>query len=416
MYVPKLKGSLGIADVNISLLRSDHPKILIISYSWVPNDPRVLRQVSYLQEEGWDITVLGFGLLVKRGVTSIQIRGLSKKQDPQDSRFVFSRRVIRALAALFGLFRILAVQLHPASRLVKRLVATNQYTLILANEVETMPPIKKYAPEIPVLLDLHEFTPGHLEPGSLLFLIFQRYKEWLCRTYLKQANSLTTVSESISRAYERDFGVERPIVIRSLPKPIDIPKRRSTSTPIEAVYVGMISKSRGIVEMFEAIKTVPNIRLNLFSPGAGTRAAMEIAKEMEIDSRVIFHEPVETEQIAQRISVFDVSIIFIKPSSPNHVLIYPNKLFESIMARLALVVGPSCDVAELVNREGLGIVCEDFSGQALARALSQMTTSAVDSYRNRADAVARVLHWDLEKPQLGRALSKALSFRKFPES
>lgn len=375
----------------------------------------MLRQVSYLQEEGWDVTVLGFGSLEDRGVTSIQIRGLSKKQDPQDSRFVLWRRVVRALAAIFGLFPILSIQLHPGSRLIKRLVTKNRYSVILANELETMPPVTKYAAEIPILLDLHEFTPGHLEPGSLLFLIFQRHKEWLCRNYLRQANSLTTVSESISLAYQREFRVERPIVIRSLPKPIEIPQRRSSSNPIEAVYVGMISKSRGIVEMFEAVKAVPNIRLNLFSPGAGARAAMEMAKEMEIDSRVIFHEPVETEQIAQRISAFDVSIIFIKPSSPNHEMIFPNKLFESIMARLALVVGPSRDVAELVDQEGIGIVCEDFSVQALSKALSELTPSTVASYRNRADALARVLHWDREKSQLGRALSETLSGKAAPK-
>src|SRR5690606_21770207 len=66
----------------------------------------------------------------------------------------------------------------------------------------------------------------------------------------------------------------------------------------------------------------------------------------------------------------------------------PNKIFDFVQARLATVVGPSPEMAELVRERRLGVVAEDFTPQALADALAGLDPAAVAEYQASAHAQA----------------------------
>jgi hypothetical protein len=99
---------------------------------------------------------------------------------------------------------------------------------------------------------------------------------------------------------------------------------------------------------------------------------------------------VETVKILQTINNFDIGIYILKEHGFNiHTL--SNKFFEYIQARLAIAIGPSVEMANIVNQYNLGVCSESFSSRALARNIMSLSRNDIMSYKNNANKYAREL-------------------------
>jgi hypothetical protein len=73
---------------------------------------------------------------------------------------------------------------------------------------------------------------------------------------------------------------------------------------------------------------------------------------------------------------YDYSIVMWRPTDVNHFYASPNKLFETIAARIPPVVAPHPQCADLMDRYGCGVLMRDWSFGAFQAALDD----AVDLY------------------------------------
>jgi hypothetical protein len=90
----------------------------------------------------------------------------------------------------------------------------------------------------------------------------------------------------------------------------------------------------------------------------------------------------------------DVGHFLLSPVNFNHEHALPNKFFEFIQARLAVAIGPSPEMARIVNEYSLGVIADSFEPKALAAALYQLADESIRGYKRAAGRAARELNYE----------------------
>ena len=67
-----------------------------------------------------------------------------------------------------------------------------------------------------------------------------------------------------------------------------------------------------------------------------------------------------------------------------------------MQARLAVAVGPTVEMANVVNRYGLGVVSEGFQSADIARTLSNLEAATIRECKERAHQSSKALSFENE--------------------
>jgi hypothetical protein len=86
----------------------------------------------------------------------------------------------------------------------------------------------------------------------------------------------------------------------------------------------------------------------------------------------------------------------------------PNKFFDFVQARLAIVFGPSPETTGLIRQHSLGVVTDDFSPAALAKAISTMTRADISTYKGNVHSAAEQLSSEVDEEAERRILRTLL--------
>ena len=106
--------------------------------------------------------------------------------------------------------------------------------------------------------------------------------------------------------------------------------------------------------------------------------------------RVRLVPPVPFDRIITTISEYDMGVYLLPNVNLNNALALPNKFFEFNQARLALVVGPSLEMARMVKAEGCGVVNRDFRGESLRVTFGRLDATSIDAFKHALhDAATR---------------------------
>jgi hypothetical protein len=104
--------------------------------------------------------------------------------------------------------------------------------------------------------------------------------------------------------------------------------------------------------------------------------------------------------IPYAINKYDIGLFFLEPVNFNYKHALPNKLFEFVQARLAIAIGPSPEMASIVNKYDLGLVTKSFDPKEMARSLNELTKEKIQYYKNQSHRFARELSADENKKKL----------------
>ena len=118
--------------------------------------------------------------------------------------------------------------------------------------------------------------------------------------------------------------------------------------------------------------------------------------------------PVPFEEIIPFSFSYDIGFYILKPANFNHLYALPNKFFEFIQARLAIAIGPSPEMARLVQEYNLGIIAKDFSAKEMAKSLNSLTKEQILQYKENANQAAKILNAEREGEKLLRILEEVL--------
>lgn len=375
------------------------PRALVASDSPIARDPRVLRQVRWLTELGYTVDTVG------RGPAAPEVSG---------EHYAMPRRsvAVRVLSYLLlpnaPKYRTLIRSTIPAP--LRDGVAGGIYDLVALNEIELLPWFVEVKPRLVrpggrSHLDLHEFAPSQ-RSGLAYRLVFKRFRDWLVSFIPRpEFDTRSTVAGGIARLYTGLFDIDEPRIIRSTPDFVDQQPSAVDPERIRLVHHGVASATRGLDLLVSAV-ALADERFTLDLMLVGSPDAIAPLKRLAepLGERVTFRDPVDVRSIATAINEYDAELIFFPPVTQNLRFALPNKFFESVQGRLAIITGESSEMVEIVEQYGNGLVVQGWTAADLAAALNGIDAASVTAMKQASDAAAHDLSSQSERARFVAAL------------
>jgi glycosyltransferase involved in cell wall biosynthesis len=197
------------------------------------------------------------------------------------------------------------------------------------------------------------------------------------RRWARSADAVVTVSRPYASVLRRMLGVE-PVIVMNGPlrwDPPDPPERRfhdrfglPASTRV-VLQLGAIQPHRGIEELVDAIGLVDDAVLVIVGDGGHKAVIEERVAAAAHGARVRFLPACPPDEILPLTASADVSAMPVKPSTLNHRLNTPTKLFDAMGAGTPVVASDLPGMAEIVRATGCGVLCNPSSPADIARAI-----------------------------------------------
>lgn len=358
------------------------PKILCISFSDIKADARVLRQLDVLAEYG-DVTTLGYGEKPDGAAEHLRL----------DAALPSLPQTVAGVALLAVRFYKRLELAAPAVRAAADLAAGRTFDLVVANEARALPLAHHLAAGAPVWGDMHEWAPEERVHVLSWRLLIKPFMTYVCAKYLPRTQAVTVVNDSIAHLYAQEFGCDTATVRNSRAFEDLHPSPLSEET-IRLVHSGAAVPGRNLEGMIQAVNMLgPGYSLDFYLVPArdGGKYLRFLESLASGPNKVTFHPPVSPADLPRVLNAYDVGIFSLPPQTRNHALMLPNKFFDFVQARLAIVFSPSPETSRLIERFDLGAVTEDFSPESLAEALRRLDRPRIAASKANAHGAAMEL-------------------------
>jgi glycosyltransferase involved in cell wall biosynthesis len=87
----------------------------------------------------------------------------------------------------------------------------------------------------------------------------------------------------------------------------------------------------------------------------------------------------------------------------------PNKLFEYAMARIPILVSPTQEQKEFVERQNIGVVIENTSAESIKAGVIQMLSTGQQGFLAALESTVREYNWETQEAKLKRIYQDLLA-------
>jgi len=371
---------------------------LVVVLADVSQDPRVRRQIDWLESEGWTVDSLGLG-----PHPTSHVRDHFTMTPVADwTRTVPGLAVIHTFLSFRRRFKLLASSRFPAE--VVRRVAEGQYDLLILNDTHLLPWLSdptaftERTSRTHIHVDLHEWFSREVSTATRGRFLIQPYHRWVRDHIGHRLIASRSVAGGAAERYVEEFGFEKPSLVRNMPSYEEQSPTVVDPERIELIHHGLAAWARGFREMVDAMRLVDE-RFVLTFMLAGSPSVIHGLGEYIGDqrNRIRIVPPKKMVDLAGAINAYDVEVMFFPPSTVNLELALPNKLFEAIQGRLAIVSGPTRPMVEIIDQTGIGVVTSHWTPESLARAINSLDASTITAMKDRSHAAAAVMSAETEK-------------------
>lgn len=369
------------------------PRLLIISFSTITADARLLKQISRLRQD-YDVYTLGYGEQPDGVVSHFRI----PDECPiwkYDRISVILRRFRRAYWT------------NAAIAAASDALRGTAWDLILANDVDAVGLALAQRSTHGVHADLHEYAPRQKEDVLKWRLFVAPFMRWMCRTFVARAASVTTVGQGIANEYARVYGFRPGVVTNAAPYAELEPQ--PTGQPIRLVHSGAALRDRNILAIIDAVEaTSADVHLSLFLTPNDPGFLEEVRARAAASLQVTLHDPVPYAELSTTLNTHDVGVHLLPPVNFNNTWALPNKFFDYAQARLGVVIGPSPEMARVLQERGFGGVTQGFSADDLKSLLDTLDEERVAEWKRAAHRAARDLSGETQSEGWAVALESLM--------
>jgi glycosyltransferase involved in cell wall biosynthesis len=209
-------------------------------------------------------------------------------------------------------------------------------------------------------------------PARALFARFER-------RWARQASRVVTVNEPYAGVMAERFEVAMPLIVLNCSyRQTDYgrPRRFHEALGLDdaaqvVLYHGGLSRDRGIEQLITALPALPaSTHLVLMGYGVLQAGVTAQSTEPEMGDRLHVLPAVPPTELLEWVGSADVVAMPIQPSTLNHRLTTPNKLFEAMAAGVPVVASDLPGMAGIVRQTGCGLLVDPIDPAAIARAVS----------------------------------------------
>jgi glycosyltransferase involved in cell wall biosynthesis len=388
-------------------------------YGDVTHDSRVRREAKSLADAGYAVTIVclaseGARLDLPANIEVVTRLPVGPQVIPGSSNPFFDRRVSRAdtLRRRIAWLGSYVLGLRAWGRLA--VDAAGSVDIWHAHDLTGLAAITPHvARGVPIVYDSHELF---LDTGTALRIpaparTFLRAYE---RRLVARASATITVNEAVADTIRKRY---RPRVLRAVHNCPDRwvqPSLRPTCVRDAAgiaedvpvvLYHGALSADRGIEQLMEALLEpgLEDLTLVLMGGGELRERYVRAAMESRWRGRVHVLDPVPPSDLLTWVASADIGALPIQPTTLNHRLSTPNKLFECLAAGIPVIASDFPTLRRIIvdNPGGpLGAVCDPRDVQAIGaviRSMIRLTPGEMAVLQGRCRTAAEERwNWDRE--------------------
>ena len=249
-----------------------------------------------------------------------------------------------------------------------------------------------------------------------------KLKTFIENKYFPQTNYLTASSFPIAELYQKLFPAKKittvlnvfPVVKEVLP-PVTKPNQ-----PLKLFWFSQtIGLNRGLQDAFSALKFLNTEKIELHLLGyldnqtKNNLDKLLIELQIKQDFKVIFHQPINPDQLPIYAAQFDVGLALEPGFSINNNAALSNKIFTYLQAGLAVIASDTIAQKQFIaENPGLGFCYEKGNTQQLATILKQLIEKPELLLKTKQQAyrAARLnLNWETESLKFLQVVSETLS-------
>jgi glycosyltransferase involved in cell wall biosynthesis len=232
-------------------------------------------------------------------------------------------------------------------------------------------------------------------PGPWRRLLARRERGWA-----RAADALVTVNLPYADHLRRTLGRTATVVFNG-PVPFDPPvpperrfHERFGLPPGTRVVlaVGAVVAHRGIEAATRAMADVPDAALVVVGNGDARDRIQAEVRALPHGDRIHFMDALPPDELLPWTSAADVALMPIQPSTLNHRLTTPTRLFDAMGAGVPVVAADLPGMAAIVRDTGIGVLVDPASPRDIARGLREVLDAPPErraAYREACLAAAR---------------------------
>lgn len=253
-----------------------------------------------------------------------------------------------------------------------------------------------------VIYDAHEDTPLQISYQHWIPRLIKKPYEWFYRVLEKCSGwwfDAIIVAEPVIAKY---FPQGKVTLIRNFPIRASFPNEVAYAERSKAlVYVGLLSKARGVVEMLRAHEIASkSVKIGFTMGGKFAPASLENellpGHEVEYLSWLPYQEMVKT--------LYHSSIGIIVPHPiVRYKTNYPVKLFEYMAAGLPVIVSEEGESAAFVREANAGVLVDPLNVEKIAEAIVRLVSNpdlAAEMGRRGRNLIFEKYNWEGESEKL----------------
>ena len=358
-------------------------------------DPRTSRQVEYLTQD-YDVTLIGFGKPPETwtGITWKPVdRHVSRVRLVAELLLLVCGRLVPSLYDVW-------LNTRPRYRQALAYALESRADVFHASDWATVAiacEAKRETGAV-VVFDNDEYWPLFEQSNRLWTLFFSPFIKYVLAKYAREVDASITVSQPIADRYRQEYGLES-ILVYNVPEYEVVPQHATDPQRIRLIHHGSALRNRHLETMIQAVPLLDarfTLDLMLAYSEPGYLEALKALAARTAPDRIFFRDPVTMTEVVQRISDCDIGLCYMAPTTYTWLMTLPNKLFEFIVAELAVVSGPSPAMAQIVRDFKVGWVASGFEASDLAATLNPLTLEQIQAARANAREAAKVLNAETE--------------------
>lgn len=268
----------------------------------------------------------------------------------------------------------------------------------------------------PLVYDSHE-----LETHTNYYSLNSWTKYWIARYeahLARRADGVITVCDSIADWLASEYDIKRPRVVLNVPvnfagkTPTGLSTKHASvreklgldpAVPL-VVYVGSVTIDRGMEECVAALAYLPEVHFATIGPRYAPieERMKEMAAQVGVRDRVYFVDPVPTAEVVPFIASADCSLMAIQNVCLSYYFAFPNKLLESVVAGLPVVVANLIEMRRFVEENGVGLVVDETDPISIADGVREILAEPL-KYRPSQEKIIEIVAdygWGVQERRL----------------
>ncbi len=263
----------------------------------------------------------------------------------------------------------------------------------------------------PLFYDFHELYTEQF-PAGVRSPIWKLWYSLLERVLVGRADRLLTVCDSLGEWVAGRYGVRQAQTVMNVPEAQPLPEIRvqAAREPVILFHGGYLPE-RGLEGLVDCARYLRRGRIVFRGFGSLEPQLRARVKDQGVEAVVSFAPPVPMMELVRAASDADIGVIPYLPVCLNNRFCLPNKIFEYMMAGLAVVGSDLPELRRIIVGNDVGRVYNPMDSQDLARVLNELTEYPVRLLQIRKNALRAaqgMYNWGLEGQKLLSLYSEAL--------